>query len=409
VEGGGHDTRAHARFGGSTIGRTIECPGWAQLAGDEQSPPSVYALEGTMAHELAERCLTSGIDPEDMVDRPLQVGGEPVTAEMAEAVAVHVGYVRSRLVEGDTLLVEQKVSLAALDPPEDMWGMTDVAILSPARNLLEVIDYKHGAGVFVPATTPQLKYYGIGTLFGLPTHHSVPEKVRLTVVQPRAFSEEGPIRSVDMTTAELLDWGWALMDVVRTALAPDPPLRSGSHCRFCPAAAFCPALRRKTEDVIGSVLFAEDPPEQLPVPVEIGTRDLADLLDKLPLVETWVAAVRVRAREVLKAGVELPGWKLVERRGRRVWTDEEQVIATLLAEGFTKEQLIATKVLSPAKVLKLIAPKRRSELTAELTKAGLLARSPVEPGMVRSDDSRPSVEPPCGSANLLSLFDEDLS
>jgi hypothetical protein len=404
----GHAVRAHARFGGSTISRTIACPGWAQLAGDEQSPPSVYALEGTMAHELAERCLVAEIDPEDVVDRSLRIGGPLVTAEMAEAVSVYVNYVRSRLTEGDTLLIEQRVSLNALDPPEDMFGMTDAGILSPGRNMLEVVDYKHGAGVFVPATTPQLRYYGLGTLLNLPANATVPSNVRLTIVQPRAYSEEGPIRSVDLTTAELLDWGWGLMDVVRRALAPDPPLNPGSHCRFCPAAPACPALRNQAEELVGSILFDDaSTAEPLPVPIDVEARDLGRLLDKLPLLETWIGAIRSRAREVLKGGVELPGWKLAERRGRRFWSDEEEVVAILLAEGFTKEELITTRVLSPAKVLKQVAPKRRAELIAELTKAGLLARSSAEPVMVRTDDSRPAIDSQgCGSTNLLTLFED---
>jgi hypothetical protein len=399
VAGEGHAVRAHARFGGSTIGRTIACPGWARLAGDTESPPSAYAREGTLAHELAERCLLHGIDPGDMVDRSLQIGGTLVTAEMAEAVAVYVDYVRSRLGPGDILRIEERVSLEPLNPPEPMFGTADAAILSPARRHLEVVDYKHGAGVFVPATTPQLRYYGVGMLFALPSDMPVPETVRLTIVQPRAYSDEGLVRSVELPMHELLDWGWGLTAIVEKALTPDSPLNPGSHCRFCPAAGYCPALRSQAEDQVGAVLFGGEPP-----PVTSEAEELSGILEKLPLIEHWIAAVRARARDVLNQGSEVPGWKLVTRRGKRVWSDEDRALRILIQEGGAKDKLITTKVVSPAGALKIFDAKARKGLEERLVQQGVLTRTPSDPVLARADDNRPAVEG-CGTAAAL-LFED---
>lgn len=51
----------HSRFGGSSASRWMACPGSVVLC--DQMPKqetSVWAAEGTLAHALAEHCLTNG-------------------------------------------------------------------------------------------------------------------------------------------------------------------------------------------------------------------------------------------------------------------------------------------------------------------------------------------------------------
>lgn len=72
---------AHARLSPSSSSRWLKCPGSVPLTESLNLPPekdSPYALEGTLAHYLAERLLKdTHIDPDYFVGRSFEyVDGE---------------------------------------------------------------------------------------------------------------------------------------------------------------------------------------------------------------------------------------------------------------------------------------------------------------------------------------------
>jgi hypothetical protein len=78
------DTKpAHSPLGASSMERWQNCPGSIRLSRGIPNTESVYAQEGTKAHELAERILTTGEIPPD------------TDPEMLEAVLVYVNYIRT--------------------------------------------------------------------------------------------------------------------------------------------------------------------------------------------------------------------------------------------------------------------------------------------------------------------------
>ena len=60
----------------------------------------------------------------------------------------------------------------------------------------------------------------------------------------------------------------------------------------------------------------------------------------------------------------IPGWKLVQKQGRRKWTDEEAAANKLIYDfGIDEDQVFVTKFKSPAQAEKLLTKKDRESET----------------------------------------------
>lgn len=71
--------------------------------------------------------------------------------------------------------------------------------------------------------------------------------------------------------------------------------------------------------------------------------EIAHILDRADVIETWLKAVRALAHETIEAGATVPGWTLKPKRGVRKWTDENMVKERLRdagLDGFTTETLV---------------------------------------------------------------------
>ncbi len=131
---------AHATLGGSSAKRWMNCTGSIRMI--EALPPelrnveTVYAAEGTAAHKLGSTCLEENRDAIEYVDREFGRFGDRVflvDEDMSEAVQKYLDTVRAEYNPdaGDILFIENKFSLAALNPPRAMFGTTDCAVFKP--------------------------------------------------------------------------------------------------------------------------------------------------------------------------------------------------------------------------------------------------------------------------------------
>ena len=96
-------------------------------------------------------------------------------------------------------------------------------------------------------------------------------------------------------------------------------------------------------------LRAKDPDEVMPPPETHKQLKPAEVA----LLEQWIADLRALAHQALEAGVEVTGWKLVEKRATRKWVDEEKTAASL-SEQFTHDEIYDQKLKSPAQMEKLL-------------------------------------------------------
>lgn len=362
--------RAHSDLGASGMYRWMACPGSYHLskkAGRRRT--SIHAATGTLAHQIIETAVThyakSGqwpslnnfkddtttIDGYDlMVDLDLLDGISVMLGYLAE-VAQRYAYVRSEM----RITLDPLVKRMGVAPPEPLTGTADVVLLNPLEHMLEIVDYKNGAGVLVSIRdNPQLLYYAAGVLVALDKspQRTIIDRVRITVVQPHASGLD-KIRSQDFDVIDVMLWvEEVLLPAVQAAADPGAALVPGEHCRFCPASHSCPALMASAmatakKDFTDHILPA--------------TMD--ELAKQLVLAEQatlWAEALRTYAVEQLQRQERIPGWGLEPTRPTRRWVSETDVITALGKLGLPLDTTHRMDLKSPAQLEKAV---KRGHLT----------------------------------------------
>jgi len=390
----------------------------------EPGQTSVYAEEGSAAHALGEGCITSGkpaaaflgwglakfSEGWALIENPVPDAPFYVTEEMAEAVQVYLDAIaaeKKRLPCAEVLVEERVYPLAGAE--EEMFGTADVVLWDLVAAELTVMDYKHGAGVVVEAEhNVQTMFYGLGALRRIAGDFAVEavRKIRLVIVQPRARHADGPVRVFDLTARDLVEWGGVLRSAAEATKQPDAPLAAGDWCKFCPAAALCPEMRRRTVEMV-RLDFDEpvpaDPAERLKLmlPNPDDARQLGAALDFVGLLDMWCREVEGMAHRRLEYGREVIGadgeYKLVRKRSTRRWTDPAAVEAALRKKrGVKVDDIFDRKLRSPAQLekVKTIGKEWVAE-HAEKPEGGLT--------VAKGNDPRSAVAPP-----VLEAFDAPL-
>jgi hypothetical protein len=295
------DGKAHSKLGASSYDRWGECPGSVKLSEGIPNESSIYAEEGTLAHEVGSRILLG-----------TQLDG-PVDDEMLEAVQVYLEHIWSlRALNPSFEAIEQRVDLSAYHPA--LFGTADYVAYFADTKTLHVVDYKHGRGVPVEVVgSRQLRYYGLGALH----MNKFPiASVILTIVQPRCYHVDGPVRSWAVDPVEMLDFAADLISDALKTENPNAPLNPGDHCRWCPAQAICPALQKQSLDVVQAAFQDET--------LALPPARVAYFLGVIPQIKSWIESVHKYAHSQAELGVEIPGWKLVDKRATRKWRDDFQ-------------------------------------------------------------------------------------
>lgn len=330
----------HSKLGASSASRWMNCPGSVNMINkcDIKSETSIYAEEGTAAHELGEHCLLGDTNPHDHLGA--EFNGFKVTEEMADAVKVYVDFVR-RTADGLELQVERQFKLDWIHPV--MFGTNDACAGEPFGTL-HVFDYKHGAGVAVNVEdNSQLKYYALGA-----AHGEDYERVELHIIQPRAYHPDGPVRSWGLSIADLNKYAEELKVAAYATEKPDAPIKAGSHCRWCPVIGVCPEMHKTTIEV-AKTDFASPMPEIN----ELTDDQLAKVLKYEDVIKKFIDEAKARAFQRMQMGVKLDGLKIVRKRSSRKWKDETMV-AEKLSETFDEELIYNKKIKTVAQMEKVI-------------------------------------------------------
>lgn len=356
---------SHSVIGASSCERFWNCPG-SVILGESipDAPSSIYAVEGTVAHGIAERYLRKGsrIDDALLGDVITQEGfGIEVTEGMLEAVAIYLDEIYSglSLLKGKGLMVEAGFTLPHLDP--DARGTCDAAI--PLRDWPRIYDYKHGAGQPVEVKgNKQTLYYGLGYYRDLTWEKMADvEGLATTIVQPRCAHPDGPVRTAYYTVDELLEFESGLDDAIRRVRNGDDTLKAGPWCKWCKAKPFCSEARDFTartayQDFIDVEFDDEDvETDRQSLAVITGTEsrllkvnrlstdELAAILDRIQFLKEWCNSIESYAYHLADKGFEIPNYMLVDRRSQRKWKDEKRVIDDL-------EIVLGEKLYNPRKL-----------------------------------------------------------
>ncbi len=355
-------TRQHVEFSPSSSERAIACPGSLRLI--KMAPPerpSRYAEEGTAAHALLHRCYTECKDAVVFVGQ--EVEGFIVDQVMAEAVQVCLDAYRSDIVPGDITFVETRIDLAAFGAPLPATGTADFIRFRPATGHLKVIDFKYGQGIAVEVDdNAQLRYYAAGACARLECEEHIVHDIEISIVQPRAFHPDGPIRSELISVFGLSDWLDKLFSAMRSSQETDAPLQPGRHCKFCRAASICPGIQSKALAVAGAD-FAGTSITVPPDPASFSPERLSWVLSSADVLRNWLAAVETRAFAEISQGRDIPGWKLVPRRPTRKWGDDDVAGDALLAAGLSSDEIYIKKIITPPAAEKLLGKEKKAAVS----------------------------------------------
>ena len=342
-------------MGGSTAKRRINCPGslQAEKASPEQAT-SEFALRGSMLHAAMELLLTA--DPADMkeaeplltelITQDLGFGEEyEITQELVDEKlrpALDAWFTVRDEYEWDDWFIEQRVSLESVVP--GAFGTADLIGKDIAKRL-HVLDWKFGDGIVVPVEGSEaLGFYAGATLYDedleLKEFCEDISGVVLHIVQPRVGSD-----IVLHTWETTEDWIEKLVDQISTAMElagqPEPPLKAGSWCQFCRARVTCPA-----QQALASMALSNAPKSMTSV-------DLGAAMTMAQQLKTWIAEVVKLAQTEAEAGAVIPGYKLVNKRPTRVWTDADAAEKVFRNAKIKVGDMFNRKLISPTQAQKL--------------------------------------------------------
>ena len=338
----------HSPLGASGAERWMICPGSVELIRMLTLPESDapdYRVDGVAAHALARKCLTDPTNPDAWEFAGQKIEGAEVTEEMTTAVQTYIDYVRPKLLsarnEGRLAVIEHPVSTPV---HKDFYGTLDAGIAYSGgeyhkQTNLEIIDYKHGEGIQVdPDDNAQLKYYA----YGLIHDNSEIDDVTLTIVQPRGFNDDGPIRSWQTTAYVIKTWVETKLVPAMDRTAYDKTLDAGPWCRFCPAKLVCPMLNAIFKAA------ATCNPTQI---VQMSDASIGMSYQYIQAAKFYMGALEKEAHRRLQAGTYTGGViKLVNKKARRVF---KQGADKIFSARFGADAMTKPELKSPAEMEKL--------------------------------------------------------
>jgi len=287
------------------------------------------------------------------------------------------------------VFTERYLDMSWLD--SRLGGTADYTLVEPF-GWAHLLDYKNGYIVVEHIDNEQCMTYAVGIL----REHPDAEGVRVTIVQPNAFHEEGTVRTVEYTRDELKLFEIRLREAAAETVKPNALLRAGDWCKWCPAQLRCPEFDKALMDQ-AQMDFKDDPDdyvaEGLPVPKD--NRDLAEKARWVPLFDQWARNINAAIQAELMSGNPVAGNKLVRGKSNRKWREDHETTALALRDmtGMDIDAFLTEpKVKSPAQVEKLGVGKEQRALVKEAVKE--LAVKPEGRLTVAPDsDPRPAVDP----------------
>lgn len=356
-----HESREHALLSASGANRWLNCTPSARLEMKVQEKESVYAKEGTLAHQFGNIALDhfSGYLDDKAYQSELKknrtelkkfrsllkASSDPVKGidEMEGEVEKYTDYIIERLSAlrsadpTSTLLVEQKFDLSAYI--EKGFGTGDAVLIGD--NKIIICDLKYGKGVPVYAKeNPQLKLYALGAIEEYSLIYDF-EDIELVIFQPRL----NHVDAWDTSVKDLLHWGESEVKQKASLAYEGKGLqKAGDWCRFCKVKGMCATLA-SVNVKMAQYEFAD--------PHLLTEKQLVDIYRQIPMLVDWANSVHDHMTEEAKAGKHWPGYKLVEGRSIRKWSDEKVVEELLHALNFNEKDYLKRQLEGIAKIEKL--------------------------------------------------------
>lgn len=383
-----HSSRSHALLSASGAARWLACTPSARLeerAGGKDTS-SIYAEEGTLAHELSDIMLhrefkgmkakTFNSEKRKLKTRVIKLLDELAWSEMEREVQKYVDYVKETFLAvrkktpDAVLMLEERLDYSHIVPQG--FGTGDCIII--ADDIMYVIDLKYGKGIQVEAkTNPQAMLYAHGALYKFDMAFDIKE-VQMCIVQPRLNNISEWKCSVNYLH------GWA--DKVagpkaKLAYAGEGEKVAGDHCKWCKVKALCRTYADKNLE-LAKYEFSD--------PDLLTLEERAQIYEQSGMLTDWVSSIGKNLFDEAMKGTPIPNHKLVIGRSNRKWTDEQKAMELLAEKGFEESEYKRVSIETITKVQKLVG---KDVLEEEFK--DFMVKPEGKPTLVHASDKRTAI------------------
>lgn len=386
----------HAILSPSAAHRWLHCTPAPRVEAEFPETTSEYAEEGRLAHsvcELAAKKKFTVMNNRAYNSRLKKLKADPKWGdEMLSTAATYVEHLTEHAMRFEHApYVALEVQVDITDYAPEAFGTCDCIMIGGDE--LIITDYKHGKGVPVSAQdNPQMLLYALGALkLYRPIYGDMIRRVSTYIDQPRLDSYDG----ASMTVEELLAWGESIKPKAAAAFMGTGEFAPGEWCRFCRAKAKCRARANQNtalEDFKDCIPLGRSIPMQTEYDATgfkpsncLTDEEIGALLVRAEGLVAWYNDLKEYALVACLNGKTIPGWKAVEGRSTRAWTDQDAALEALMAGG-VEEAIIYDRVPKTlAQLEKVIGKQRFGELVG-----GMITKSPGKPALAAESDKRPA-------------------
>ena len=386
----------HAILSPSAAHRWLHCTPAPRVEAEFPETTSEYAEEGRLAHsvcELAAKKKFTVMNNRTYNSRLKKLKADPKwDDEMLSTAATYVEHLTEHAMRFEHApYVALEVQVDITDYAPEAFGTCDCVMIGGDE--LIITDYKHGKGVPVSAQdNPQMLLYALGALkLYRPIYGDMIRRVSTYIDQPRLGSYDG----ASMTVEELIAWGESIKPKAAAAFMGTGEFAPGEWCRFCRAKAKCRARANQNtalEDFKDCIPLGRSIPMQAEYDATgfkpsncLTDEEIGTLLVRAEGLVAWYNDLKEYTLAACLNGKTIPGWKAVEGRSTRAWTDQDAALEALMAGG-VEEAIIYDRVPKTlAQLEKVIGKQRFGELVG-----GMITKSPGKPALAAESDKRPA-------------------
>lgn len=422
--------RQHAVCSASASKMWINCPPSARLQLLYPEETSIYAEEGSFVHELCEYKVKKHLHRR--MTRPQSEEFESEEAENNSDIYLETIESFEEQMKADhgscMVLVEERLDFSNIVPQG--FGTGDCVLVSPGE--LHICDYKNGKGVFVDAhENSQMQLYALGAVRAYDFIYDF-KTVSMTIIQPRLEN----ISTYTISKDELIAWGEKIKPIARMAYEGKGEQKCGDWCRFCKAKAQCQARKEEAlkllndefVDLDASDAALDDRPGAADAEGAAGTEEASDLtapyspdtdtpvfrqpglipmdelvklMPTLNRISDWIDAVfSFISSEAIQHGAKVDGYKVVQGRSKRIFSDPKAVADAAEKAGYT--DIYKKEMLSLSEFEKMMGKKRFNEVLGDY-----VLKPPGKLTLVPESDPRDAVDIDGTPSEFDDLGDDD--
>lgn len=214
---------------------------------------------------------------------------------------------------------------------------------------------------------PQMCLYALGALELFDGIYDI-DTVSMTIYQPRREN----ISTYTVFKESLYQWAEeVLKPTAELAYAGDGEFKCGEWCQFCKAKHQC---RTRAERNLELAQY------DFKLPPLLEDNEVEIILGKIDTLFSWASDIKDYAFQAAISGKQWQGWKLVEGRSNRRYTDETVVAEAVSTAGFDPYE---RKLLGITAMSSLLGKKRFEEVLS-----GFIEKPQGKPTLVPESDKR---------------------